>query len=150
MRKFEIVRASWLSEIHMVTKYDVDAASKYCGENNDCAIKAVALATDTSYLVIKRQMAQMGRKSGEATNFDRITKPLLEKMGYLVTDVTKIVREHAKTPRTFERIAPKGEVFLIQIDRHILCVKNGRVLDWTSGRRHHIRKVHVISKKPPS
>jgi len=48
-----------------------------------------------------------------------------------------------KTPITAARVLRKGSFLCVTRD-HVFAVKNGRVIDWTDGRRHRVIGVYKI------
>lgn len=116
------------------------------GENNDCAVKTVAIVTDLSYEQSRNLLAKYGRKSGKGTFFDTTTLPAINSQGFALTDVTALARSSwGKTIKTFERRVPKG-TYIIRTARHILAAKDGKVHDFTSGRRHIVKYVYRVEK----
>ena len=50
----------------------------------------------------------------------------------------------ARTVRTLARELSKG-TFIVRTREHVLCLRDGVVHDWTSGRRHQIKAVYEVT-----
>lgn len=118
------------------------ADSKSVGETNDCAVKAVALATGRPYREVLRKMRAYGRRPRRGTPM-RITKRVLEDYGYTMVLQTERFPQ-ARTPITVARTMPKRGVYLVRTSRHIFCYRAGKVHDWTEGRRHRVTQIWKI------
>lgn len=118
--------------------------SQSVGEKNDCAVKAVAAATEVDYFEVRKVMAALGRRSKKATP-QVITKKSLRILGFLLEDVTK--RFRSRTVRTLEReMKSERGAFLIWVRGHVLCVRDGTVYDWTRGKCHRVIRVCRLHK----
>ena len=119
----------------------LDKASSAMGETNDCAVKALAAATENQYPDAHKALKVFGRRNRKGTYFSHMTKPAVKSLGYQLTEV----KGHKGV--TINRIPShldSSKTYLIQTARHILCVKNGQVVDWTAGRRHRVKSVHIV------
>ena len=145
-----------------------DATRNKGFDTKDCAVIAVSIATDTDYDVVHSMMKKHGRKDGKGTHMDITTKTLQE-LGWttntLREDAYKWGRGRYKkvkrvlstvVGRSYEllkfvdcdtvnqmskRRLPQGR-YLVQTRGHILTVKDGKVHDWTNGRKH--RPVRIL------
>lgn len=116
------------------------------GENRDCAVRAVALATGKAYGEVLHIFSLYGRRRGRCTPFWIIHK-VVEHFGYELVDVTDRFPA-AKTPTSAERVLPQQRgVFLIHTRGHIACYRGGTVHDWTKGRRHRIKQILKLKRK---
>lgn len=117
-------------------------ASKALNELNDCAVKAVSIATGVEYSVVHRIMKSLGRRNRCATKMS-IIDVTVEKLGFKKIDVRFKVaaRTISQVPR--DRQLQDGN-FLVTTSRHILAVTDGVVQDWTKGRQHRVREVARI------
>lgn len=135
-------------------------------------MKAVAIATKSTYEKAHGALALRGRNFGKGVCMDAVWKALddlgfdaetvfnrreveWDDDGWLTTDaqkerVKKYRRSRWAKGKTIKSVAgylPQRGVFLIQTSRHVLCVRAGQVHDWTDGRRHRITKVHRIIRR---
>lgn len=119
------------------------AASQQKGERNDCAVKALAIATGTEYNTVHALLAAKGRRKGGRTRHTWIYETL-EELGFEKLDITRHLQ--GRTVRTVQRELVEG-TFLALVSGHILAIKDGKVEDWTEGRQHRIRNVYAVYRK---
>lgn len=120
----------------------INLSSTLKNEWNDCAVKAIALATGKGYDEIHKLLKKMGRRDRGTTQRD-VIYCALQRLGAGVKGTPK----PAKTILTLERTLTKKrdlKTYLVETDGHILCVKGGIPLDWTRGRRNRIRKMFEV------
>lgn len=154
----------------------VCARSNRWGEENDCTVKALAIATNSTYEKAHGALALRGRSYRKGTSMGRIFSTLKDwgytvKTEYKKSDIDRIQRwkefgwslddSDIETMKDFKRSRwskgktiksivphlPSRGVFLIETSSHVLCVRAGQVHDWTDGRRHRITHVHRIIKE---
>ena len=53
-----------------------------------------------------------------------------------------------KTVISWQRYAPKEGTWIIRTSKHILCVRDGLVGDWTAGRNHRILEAYRVDNAP--
>ena len=119
------------------------AADAFC-ETNDCAVKAVALATGEDYGATRWLFTEFGRRPRHGTPV-HITKKVMDYLGYDMVECRDWF--DARTIRSLEPEITSTGSYLVRTSRHILCVKNGVVEDWTRGRLHRIINVWRVKKK---
>lgn len=114
------------------------------GERADCAVRAVAIATGEGYPMAHYALECQGRQMGEGTLLCDILTAV-EELGYTWT---KIESEDipARTPTTLERLNMQGQ-YIVNFRGHVAAMVDGKVLDWTAGRRHRILRMYRIEKK---
>ena len=113
------------------------------GENKDCAIKAVCIATKQSYQYILGAFRICGRKEGEPTPF-AITRRVMKCLDYhLVTIELSSVK--GATVRTISRNLERG-IYLLRTKDHILCVRNGKAHDWTAGGGYPVKTIDRVER----
>lgn len=142
-------------------------------ETNDCGVIAVSVAAGADYGDVLELMAKMGRPSRGGTPLN-VVWGVLRDLGFVAVNETekwvgeKSVRSHysyhtgrvtsrmsrsgkVKTVVTAERYLPKRHTYLVLTGGrsacHILCVKRGKVQDWTAGRRNWVLNVWRIEPK---
>ena len=145
-------------------------------ETNDCTVKALAIATKSTYEKAHGALALRGRNFGKGTSMGRVFGTLKDwgytvKTEYRKSDIDRIQRwkelgfglddsdietmkdfkrsrwSKGKTIRSIVPHLPSRGVFLIETSSHVLCVRGGQVHDWTDGRRHRITDVHRIIRR---
>jgi hypothetical protein len=104
-------------------------------ERNDCAVIALAVASQISYADCHRYLAQNGRRLRSASGR---TVELYQN----VLDMVQVPREEwaGRTVRTFAANCDAG-TYIVMTSGHVLCVRHGVAEDWTSGRLHRITRV---------
>jgi hypothetical protein len=117
-------------------------ASAKCRETNDCAVKAIAIATSTDYLVVHELCRKLGRKKGKGTHL-YVMENAIQQLGW---KINRNVKWKGKTATTLK--LPFAGRFLAFTTRysHVLAVRGGLVKDWTDGRRYRIESVWEIKK----
>ena len=114
-------------------------------ETNDCAVKALSIATDTAYSVIHKLLKLQGRPNRQGT-YTYQQNAVIEQLGFKLEKI----EIKSKTVTTLERENLKG-YNLVYVNRHVLAVVNGSIEDWTQGRRYRIiqgyRVVPACSRK---
>lgn len=96
----------------------------YRGENNDCVVKSIAIATGIPYPEVHAALKARGRVNGRGTRGD-VKADFLGTLPY-VKRVT-ITLETCRVWSFFQAHA-KG-TFLVSVPKHLTVIKNGKVLD---------------------
>jgi hypothetical protein len=140
----------------------LEAKAKDHEEKNDCAVKAVALATGASYEKVHKLMEQFGRKKKQGT-FSTITRKVLNELGFKArrwpTDVLpSIIQEYPKAHRILKNVTthhprrfPKAwephmdKVLFFETKDHVACFRDGKMHDWSINNRLHVQNVYEIT-----
>ena len=104
------------------------------GEKKDCAVRAVTALSNLPYKYVNEMFAKNGRRKGRGTPWPTLWESIKE-LNLTCT---------AKTVTSLERQLPKKGRFLIHTSGHVLAAVNGKIIDWTSGRRHRVVRVWEI------
>jgi hypothetical protein len=113
------------------------------GENNDCSVIALAVSCDLSYKDAHEILSQKGRKTGKGVLTNEILSAVVI-AGKTHQNVTEIFKHnYGKTVGSIEKAGLK-ETYLVITSGHVLTMKDGKALDWTSGRSHRIQSVYRI------
>jgi hypothetical protein len=131
------------------------------GENNDCTVKALAIAANIPYVEAHALLAAKGRKKGQGA-FTHQYHQVLRDLGFTLTlvDTNEI---QAKYPRAktggyiykqltshhmdlYPEFWNDGQVYLLQMAGHVGAVRDGKIHDWTKGRAKRIHGVYRITK----
>ena len=115
---------------------------KYYKDKNNCSVVAVAVATGVGYGAAFKALEKKGRIRGRGASTSQIINAL-DLLGYKVRTVEK----DFKTVKTVTDRLPSTGNFLAYTPSHVLSIRNGRVIDWTEGRRHRIYSVSEVIKK---
>ena len=153
-----------MARIAKVGKSEVFAAHVSAGqtinERGDCAVRAVAALTDTSYEVVHAIMARRGRKHGEGTGW-AIIWATIEELGFTIAvrNPTSFIQRypgsHAAAlksvtthhPDRFPDVWKDGKRYMISTRAHVLAVVNGVNHDWTRGKAKRAIKIYEIVRK---
>jgi hypothetical protein len=110
-------------------------------ERNDCAVKAVSILCDVPYKVAHKALQNEGRKNrgGSAEFWIRCA---INALGFKI----EAVQVSALTIATIESdIAVQKGFYFVMVRGHIASIVNGRVEDWTRGRRHKVLSVRQVT-----
>ena len=110
-------------------------------ENNDCGVKAVAIACDVAYIVAKKALEKQGRIARKGASLGSILDAF-KALGFKA----ERVELKAKTVTGLESDPTvKAGHYVALVRGHILAIKNGSVEDWTEGRKHRIVLAYKIT-----
>ena len=127
--------------------------SKERNENSDCAVIALAIATNCSYDLAHRKLASTGRKNGKGTinNHDKKCVPLnkaIVKRGFSMTRVSC----KAKTLMSLSRSIKTKNTLIVYSGgkrgpNHVSVYKDGVCEDWAAYSKKPIVSVYVVKRK---
>lgn len=121
--------------------YKADKASTRVCETNDCGVKAVSILCDVPYHVAHRAMKKQGRKDRKGSSYYGIGRAI-QSLGFH----TALIDVSAKTMATISRDPEVQQgYYAVFVKQHIASVVNGKVEDWTQGRRHKIIQVLKVT-----
>lgn len=124
---------------------DLKISSMAKQETNDCTVKAWAVTTGDDYDTAHYIMADVaGRRHRAGPRMTEFMKAY-QTMGYSL----RLRRVTAKTMVTLGRelAGTRGGILVITgKGRHAVGVLNGRVVDWTEGRRNRVYLVFDVVK----
>lgn len=134
--------------------------SQAMGESNDCAVKAIAIATQTDYRTVHAMLKAAGRKDRKGTHFQAIKK-VVGQLGFEMEQLAgqrsysfdEVAGRYAKlvgrAVKTAKHYLIRGE-FLVFTRGHVLAVRDGVAEDWTAERGHRVTHIFkVVSKSEP-
>jgi hypothetical protein len=126
-------------------------------DNNDCAVKAVAIATGTAYSEVFSLFEAEGRVKGKGVQQD-VINAVLKALGYksiavnpaeyiatyggVHSDVLKNVTTHH--PARFPHAFRDEQTYFFYSTGHVTCIVNGENHDWTKGRAKRAKEIHAI------
>jgi hypothetical protein len=114
------------------------------GEENDCTVRALAVALDGDYKTAHQACKAQGRKKGKGLNIVLWKRAFLD-CGYELDDVTN--NFDGQTIRTVEReLAARRDdkKFLLNVRSHVCAWDGKEIVDWAAGRLHRIQNVFHI------
>ena len=128
----------------MNVKEQIKNLSNDYGENNDCTVRALAVALEGDYAQAHATLKKYGRKKGRGLNI-RGWRPGFKDCGFILDDVTD--NFDGQTIRTVERQlrdTNDKRMYLLNVTSHV-CAWNGKeIVDWAAGRLHRIQNVFHI------
>lgn len=126
-----------------LSKYqEIARQSKIYGETQDCSVMAIALTYDISYQESHRALAKCGRIAGHGFYTRHALSYLTEQYGIAHTyiDLPKQLNGSRYTNKTIANFLPVGN-YLIFVKGHVLPMINGKIYDWSDGRKFVVKRV---------
>lgn len=108
------------------------------GEDNDCAVRALAAVSGVSYSVVNKWLIDGGYRRPKGRTFNFPYFDFLEAQGI----PARIAYAEAKTIRSFQKLRLKGK-YLVRVKGHILAVIDGEAIDWAD---QSLRRITAIIK----
>jgi len=115
------------------------------GERNDCTVMALTAATGCTYDDCHAALAKAGRRNKRGCNFPSMGKAAAKTLGFLMEELDW--RDYnAKTMISAEkdRKLRKGN-FVVRVRGHVAAMVDGKVVDWSQGRRHRIKNIYTFT-----
>lgn len=119
--------------------------SRAHGERDDCTVMALTVATGASYSQVHRLLADYGRQHGRRFPLETVLRAAAGDLGYRLATERMSFPAGARTMKTIGRALNAG-TWLAFVRGHVAAVVDGRVYDWTDGRRHRV--THAIELRP--
>lgn len=109
------------------------------GDTNDCAVRAVALATRLPYRDVQARLAAEGRRFRCGTYSNQYIAAM-RKAGFVVTNVPF-------RPCTTKTVASQFRhgTYLVRVRRHVYCVRDGVALDGEVLGLNRVKEVLKVS-----
>lgn len=128
---------------YTTTKEQVWNDSARHGENNDCTVKAVTIATGLDYDTVHAAFAKFGRRPNRGVRRD-ITRKATEYLGFSLEPVENWT---AKTAITIERDRRlQSGRYVIGMTKHLAAMVDGNLVDWSDGTRKRVNAVYQVIK----
>lgn len=128
----------------MSLKEEIAKLSDDFGENNDCTVRALAVALNGDYRAAHRSMSALGRKKGQGAG-RHIWKKAFRECGFELDDVTN--NFDGATIRTVEReLRARGDrrKYMFSVRGHVAAWDGNETIDWAKGRLHRIKTIYHI------
>lgn len=149
----------------------LSAVGKSYGETNHCTVIMTALILKTTYEDAWNFCAKLGRKMRKGFYTDQILKAAQEERGITYTKVYSRHRlqgysgracgysqptlaegyarlRNVSTVNDLDRALPRIGTYVAITTSHVLTVVNGKVEDWSEGRRHRVISIYRIDGEP--
>ena len=116
------------------------------GETNDCTVRALTASTGLDYDVCHAQLAKQGRKNRKGCHWMIEGPKAAKALGFNMREMSRS-EYRAKTMITAERDrAFRSGNFAVLVRGHVAGLVDGKVIDWSAGRRHRIQAVYEVTK----
>jgi hypothetical protein len=130
-------------------------------ERDDCAVIALAVVADLSYVQARRLLAEVGREDGGSVYMFHI-RAALSKLGFRLVErqpqefiglhyplrcreVFKSITTHH--PDRFPEAWRCVDRAILDLPEHVSGVRNGVIHDYVRGRRLRVDKVYLVKEK---
>lgn len=139
---------------------NLEASQFAAREEKDCGVKALAHATGEPYERVHKLLSLQGREKGKGTSI-WMQKVVADQLGYYLEEISQswfvdrypkphcdvLVGVTTHHPFRFAAQWPKGTyLLLVSGGRHIACVKDGVLADWSVGRALRACKIFEVVK----
>ena len=124
----------------------LSSEAKLKGETNDCAVKAIAAATDVRYSIVHAFCKARGRKARCGTRLDTIERTVQTDLGFSMERV-KLTRNWTVNQIEQGNAWKDGQSYLVLTSGHMLAVVDGVVHDWSKGSKRRAKMVWRVSPK---
>jgi hypothetical protein len=143
------------------TYHKMLGAAKNLNEDFDCAVKAVAIAGQLPYDKVHAAFKKHGREDGKRTP-TAVTWLAMNELGLKATLKTSFTPAKGKpfvikdgerpicAIGWVENMLPEGR-HMVFVKGHVAAVVDGKLEDWTAGRRFaitHVFEVEAVTTKP--
>jgi hypothetical protein len=118
---------------------------KYYNDSNNCTVVTTAIAAGVTYGKAFNLLKSLGRKTGKGVPFALIDKHVFKELGFRLIMQGDTSTRWGTVSSITTKLPSKG-TFIAYVSGHVLTVRDGKVMDWTEGRRHRIKKVYQVVK----
>lgn len=127
------------------TYANLQMVSEAMGETNDCGLIATSIVTRTGYKRVHETYSSLGRKKRCGVDTIQISKAI-NSLGFS-EEREYMKRKHGKriTVNKIGLYYPNGKYIAIT-RTHALALVDGKVQDWTEGRKHQVLFVMKIEE----
>lgn len=118
------------------------------GETNDCTVRCLSVVTGLDYDICHAQLAKQGRKNRKGCHWYVEGPKAAKALGF---DLRLMGRDefNAKTMITAERDRNlRTGNFAILVSRHVAGMVDGKVIDWSQGKRKRIMAAYECTALP--
>lgn len=139
----------------------VSEALKETGDTNDCAVKAIAIATGADPIDVQARLATLGREKGKGTLLSDV-KTVMSDLGYSMTAFSpkKVIAEYPGVHSNLQNVTtghatrfPEAwaklfadKTLLIFSTEHFSCFIDGKHEDWSRNRSKRVQAIYIVKK----
>lgn len=117
----------------------LNIAKTYYQDSGMCSVVALTAATGCSYGKAFNIFKKLGRKKRCGTYIHQ-QREALTTLGYSLREAPK----YCKTLGKAEESLPRKGTYWLYTSRHVACVVDGKLYDWSHGRRHRITHIYKV------
>lgn len=125
--------------------------SAVIGETDDCSVKAVAIAARVSYSNAHKVLKACGRKNRKGASTGTISAAMFllraEMRSVDMNQLRMINHYRTLTVNNVVKYLRSDASYIMYTRDHVVAVRNGKVEDWTAGRKHRVLSVHQIIRE---
>jgi len=144
----QAAHALWMSLAPNTGVFTEHASARVeLGETNDCVVRAYAAAAGVSYEKSHALHALAGRKPRSGM-YQHQYFPLWSAEGWQISEPLPHAPRTVRTLLNDRRL--RTGTWIVHTARHVLCLKDGVVHDFTSGRQHRVLHVREFTRKGPA
>lgn len=128
-------------------KYDeLRKQSDSFGEYRDCAVVATAIACRVKYKDAHAALKSAGRRDRKGTHRHTTWTAITKVLDCQIEKHPRPRQDNGSryTTLTIGKRFPRG-YYLVFVKNHVAAMVNGKVLDWTEGRRHRVQEVWKVT-----
>lgn len=128
-------------------------------ETNDCAVRAVTVATGADYELIHKLMIDCGRKPRKGTP-TYVTHRVMNELGYDMRPISpfafisrypgagkKLQNVTSHHMRRYPSVWKDGKTYLLRSRGHIWCVVDGENHDWSINNALRVIEIYEVTKR---
>ena len=124
-----------------MNKYErICKTSEKLGEENDCSVKALAIAGGVTYQKARAALRKHGRKKGEGAYNSQINNAAHSLGIRTIRSWPRTINDRMYTAKSITKVYPKGS-YILSYSGHVAAMVNGEVMDWTTGKGHKVMSV---------
>lgn len=122
----------------------ISDASSHLNEDNDCTVRALAVALNGDYFTAHSTMMQLGRQARRGCHFE-VWGEAFKRHGFELDDVTD--NFDGMTVRTLcreLRARQDTRKYVLKVRGHVAAWDGHDLIDWAKGRLHRIKRVYHV------
>jgi hypothetical protein len=130
----------------MTKTYDkLKGRQQAAGERNDCAVKAIAVATGRGYTAVRAALRREGRGTKERTSM-YAQRRAITALGFTIAREIRSTALVNKTLATIEQEDALGGSWMIHTADHVAGMTDRTLHDWAAGKRMPVQVCWKIEK----
>lgn len=140
----------------MTTYSDIQKDFNYQTDNNCCTVVAATVALNEEFSTIQQEFFKEGRKRNRGvmpSETQRIMKKLALARGFGFRviegeELRKLTQGKRMTCNNASHYLERRKNYVLSVRGHVAALKDGKIEDWTQGRKHYVKCVYEFT--PPT